>query len=89
MKKQQFPFKNHKLEPNQKQQQLEAIIKYHARVAKECKPLFENLIKCTCLEDCLSFKLGLKYNADSPNPKAITRIIEKMLFKNDKQEKEK
>jgi hypothetical protein len=28
--------------------------------------------------------MGLKYNNDKPNPKAITRIIEKMLFKGDK-----
>jgi molybdenum-dependent DNA-binding transcriptional regulator ModE len=45
------------------------------------KPLFETLVKSTCLEDSLTFKLGLKYNVDNPNPKAITRIIEKMLFK--------
>jgi hypothetical protein len=45
------------------------------------------LVKKTCLEDCLSVKWGLKYNNDKPNPKAIIRIAEKILFKDGKGEK--
>jgi len=28
--------------------------------------------------------VGVKYDSDSPNPKALTQIIEQILFKNDK-----
>jgi len=48
------------------------------------KPLLEVLVKNTCLDTCLFFKLGLKFNTSNPNPKSLMRIIEKMLFKNDK-----
>lgn len=33
------------------------------------------------MKHCMSYKAGLKYNPSNPNPKAMTRIQEKMLFK--------
>ena len=37
----------------------------------------------------MSYKAGLKYNPSNPNPKAMMRIQEKMLFKDKKIEREK
>ena len=52
-----------------------------ARVAERNREHFENLVQKACLKHCLSYKAGLKYSPNNPNPKAMTRIQEKMLFK--------
>lgn len=59
---------------------MEQIITKYARIAQENKGAFEELVKTTCLQKGLSFKIGLKYYPDKPNPKALTRIKEKMFF---------
>lgn len=46
----------------------------YAKIAQKNKGLFENLVKSTCLQRCAYFKIGLKYNPDRPNKKALTRI---------------
>ena len=52
----------------------------YARIAQSNKGAFEELVKATCLQKGLYFKVGLKYYPDDPNPKALTRIKEKMFF---------
>ena len=64
-----------------KSKELDEIITEKARVAESNREHFEHLIKKACLKHCLSYKAGLKYSPNNPNPKALTRIQEKMLFK--------
>lgn len=42
--------------------------------------MFEELVKATCLTKSVYFKIGLKFNPNNPNKKALTRIKEKMFF---------
>lgn len=72
-----------KLNPQNKQKQVEDIITSYAKIASNNKGLFEELIKATCFQRCVSFKIGLKYNPNNPNKKALTRIKEKMFFSKD------
>ncbi len=53
----------------------------YAIIASNNKDIFEQLVKKTCLEKCVHFKIGLKYNPENPNVKSLTRIKEKMFFK--------
>jgi hypothetical protein len=55
----------------------------YAKIAKSNREHFEELVGSTCLKKCLETHIGLKYNPDNPNKKALTRIKEKMFFKKD------
>jgi hypothetical protein len=61
---------------------LENIIIENAQIAYKNKADFEKIVKQVCLKRAVAFKIGLKYYPDHPNPKAIIRIFEKLLFKN-------
>lgn len=68
------------LAPEAKQKQVEELIIKYAMTAQTNKGMLEELVKTTCLKRCINYKIGLKYNPDSPNKKALTRIKEKMFF---------
>ena len=61
---------------------MEDIIIDNAKIAYKSKYDFERIIKEACIKRAVAFKIGLKYYPDHPNPKAIMRIFEKLLFKN-------
>jgi hypothetical protein len=61
---------------------LEDIIIENAKIAYKNKADFERIIKEACIKRAVAFKIGLKYYPEHPNPKAIIRIFEKLLFKN-------
>lgn len=46
----------------------------YAKIAKSNREHFEELVGSTCLKKCLETHIGLKYNPDNPNKKALTRI---------------
>ena len=77
----QFSHQPQKLTLSNKSEELEAIIIEKARNAQKNREHFEDLVQKACLKHCLSYKAGLKYSPNNPNPKAMTRIQEKMLFK--------
>lgn len=86
-RKGKFEHESIELKGNDRSQLLQNIIVYYAQLAKNNKEDFEKLIRTTCLDKCISFKLGLKLNPDNPNPKAVIRIQEKMLFKKEEEGK--
>ena len=45
---------------------MDEIITHYAKVAQGNKGEFEELVKATCLQKGLFFKIGLKYYPDNP-----------------------
>jgi hypothetical protein len=43
---------------------------------------FEELVREACMNLAIQNKIGLKINPENPSKKAMIRIKEKMLFKN-------
>ena len=73
-----FTVEKIQLKKEDKIKQLNQIIIDYAKIAKEKRTSFEDLIRNTCLKKCLKFSTSLKYDPDEPNNqknlKALIRI---------------